>query len=108
PSYANNPGAPAIPYITDLSDKVTPLSTVSGALALIIRDLDSAKKLLEPVDPILGSGYIVGYASDHTATETNNPSLFLQSRRTRLNYYAVCGTLARAYLYENDQADALS
>jgi hypothetical protein len=108
PSYANNPSAPAIPYITDFSDKVTPLSTVSGALALIIKDLDSAKGLLKPVDPILSSGYVVGYSSDPGATEQSNSSLFQQSRRTRLNYYAVCGALARAYLYMGDQADALS
>ena len=108
PSYANNPSAPAIPYITDFSDKVTPLSTVSGALALIIKDLDSAKGLLKPVDPILSSGYVVGYSSDPGATEQSSSSLFQQSRRTRLNYYAVCGALARAYLYMSDQADALS
>jgi hypothetical protein len=108
PSYASNPSAPAIPYVTDFSDKVTPLSTVSGAMALIIQDLDSAKGLLKPVDPILSAGYVVGYASDPTATELSNASLFLQSRRTRLNYYAVCGALARAYLYMGDEADALS
>jgi len=108
PSYASNPNAPAIPYVTDYSDKVTPLSTVSGALALIIQDLDSAKGLLRPVDPILNPGYIVGYPGYDSTTEQNNPSLFLQSRRTRLNYYAVCGTLARAYLYMGDQKDALS
>ncbi|HEV2482626.1 MAG TPA: RagB/SusD family nutrient uptake outer membrane protein [Puia sp.] len=108
PSYVNNPNAPAIPYITDFSDKVTPLSTVSGALSLIIQDLDSAKGLLKPVDPILSPGYVVGYASDDANTEQSNPTLFLQSRRTRLNYYAVCGALARAYLYKGDQADALS
>ena len=108
PSYASNPDAPAIPYITDFTDKVTPLSTVSGTLALIIKDLDSAKILLKSVDPILSGSYVVGYVSDHNATEQSNPALFLQSRRTRLNYYAVCGALARAYLYMNDQADALS
>lgn len=108
PSYANNPSAPAIPYITDFSDKVTPLSTVSGALALIIQDLDSAKSLLKTVDPILSPYYVVGYPSDPTNTEQSNASLFLQSRRTRLNYYAVCGALARAYLYMGDQKDALS
>jgi len=108
PSYASNPNAPAIPYVTDYSDKVTPLSTVSGTLALIIRDLDSAKGLLKPVDPILSPAYIVGYPGTDSATEQSNPSLFLQSRRTRLNYYAVCGTLARAYLYMGDQKDALS
>jgi hypothetical protein len=108
PSYGNNPSAPAIPYITDFSDKVTPLSTVSGALKLIIADLDSAKALLKPVDPILSPAYVVGYMSDPTETEQSNSSLFLQSRRTRLNYYAVCGALARAYLYMGDEADALS
>jgi hypothetical protein len=75
---------------------------------LIIKDLDSAKGLLKPVDPILSPGYVVGYASEPGATEQSNASLFLQSRRTRLNYYAVCGTLARAYLYANDKTDALS
>ena len=108
PSYASNPSAPAIPYVTDFSDKVTPLSTVSGAMALIIQDLDSAKTLLKPVDPILSPSYVVGYASDPTATEQSNPLLFQQSRRTRLNYYAVCGALARAYLYMGDETDALS
>jgi hypothetical protein len=108
PSYASNPDAPAIPYITYFSDKVTSLSTVSGALSLIIKDLDSSKDLLKPVDPILSSSYVVGYPSDPTNTEQSNASLFLQSRRTRLNYYAVCGTLARACLYANDKTDALS
>lgn len=108
PSFGSNPSAPAIPYITDFSDKVTPLSTVSGALALIIKDLDSAKSLLKGVDPILSPSYVVGYPSDPFNTEQSDASLFLQSRRTRLNYYAVCGTLARVYLYGNDEADALS
>lgn len=108
PSYASNPSAPAIPYVTDFTDKVTPLSTVGQTLALIIKDLDSAKALLKPVDPILSAGYRVGYPNDTASTETANPLLFLQNRRTRLNYYAVCGTLARAYLYMNDQQDALS
>lgn len=108
PSYASNPNAPAIPYVTDFTDKVTPLSTVSQTLTLIIRDLDSAKALLRPVDPILSASYTVGYPGDPGATETANPLLFQQSRRTRLNYYAVCGTLARAFLCMNDQQDALS
>jgi hypothetical protein len=34
--------------------------------------------------------------------------LFLQNSRHRLNYYAVCGELARVYLYKNDYQNALS
>ncbi len=108
PSFASSPNAPAIPYVTVFSDKVTPLSTVAGALTSIIGDLDSAKALLKAVDPILSPAYVVGYPSDPKSTELSNPSLFLQNRRNRLNYYAVCGELARAYLYMNDKADALS
>src|SRR6185437_12014355 len=69
PSYASNPDAEAIPYITGFTDKVTPISTVSGTLALIIKDLDSARILLKGVDPILSPSYVVGYASDRNATE---------------------------------------
>jgi starch-binding outer membrane protein, SusD/RagB family len=108
PSYVSNPSAPAIPYVTDFSNKVTPLSSVDGVLADVIRDLDSAKALLQPADPIVSAAYVVGYPSDLTSTELSNPLLFLQSRRNRLNYYAVCGELARAYLYRNDLANALS
>jgi hypothetical protein len=50
----------------------------------------------------------VGYPGDEDATEETQESLFLQNRRHRLNYYAVCGELARAYLYKKDYANALS
>lgn len=116
PSFANNPAAPAIPYVVDFSDKVTPLSTVSAVLTDVLQDLNNAKALLKPVDPILSPAYIIDYpwnstspsAPPTTSTEQSNPSLFLQNRRNRLNYYAVCGELARAYLYMNKTDSALS
>jgi len=116
PSYGNNPSAPAIPYVTAFSNKVTPLSTVSQVLTLVLQDLNAAKGLLKPVDPILSAGYIIDYPWNSTSTtapptrstEQSNASLFLQNRRNRLNYYAVCGELARAYLYMNKQDSALS
>lgn len=40
-------------------------------------------------------------------TEESSPVLFLQNRRHRMNYFAVCGALARVYLYKNDKANAL-
>lgn len=110
PSYVSNPSAPAIPYVTTFSNKVTPLSTVTETLNKIVEDLNAAKVLLKTSDPIATPAYIVGYPveADETQTETKMSSLFLQNRRHRMNYYAVCASLARAYLYKDDKANALS
>jgi len=109
PSFASNPDAAAIPYVTDFSNKVTPLSTVSAVLTKIIKDLSDSKTLLATVDPIVSGGYIVGYPTlpSDGSTEQADASLFMQNRRHRLNYYAVCGELARVFLYSNDYTNAL-
>jgi len=100
--------ANAIPYVTKYSNKTTPLSKVSAVLDSVITDLTLAKELLK-VDPIRSASYVVGYptVSDTLAnSELSSSSLFLQNRRHRLNYYAVCGTLARVYLYMGDKPKA--
>ncbi|PWV53532.1 RagB/SusD family nutrient uptake outer membrane protein [Chitinophaga sp. S165] len=107
PSYANDPVAPAIPYVKDFSNKITPMSTVTGVLDSAIQDLNAAKQLLKVADPILDAGYKVGYPVKDSSTEENGP-LFLQNRRHRLNYYAVCGELARVLLYRGNKAEALA
>lgn len=110
PAYGVGSKEQAIPYVTTYSNKVTELSTVEAVLDSAIRDLEQAKTLLEN-DPIRSSSYIVGYptVSDTLKnTELENKSLFLQNRRHRLNYYAVCGSLARVYLYKDDKARALA
>jgi len=109
-SYVRNPAAKGIPYVTKYSKDVTPMSTVSESMDLMIKDLEEAKQLLT-VDPIRNSNYVVGYPVQTDTTlngEENSPQLFLQNRRHHLNYYAVCGTLARIYLYKNDKINALS
>lgn len=109
PSFASNPNANAIPYVTTFSKNITPMSTVSAAADSIINDLTEAKALLSVSDPILGAGYKVGYPlqdSLKTNTELNGP-VFLQNRRHRMNYYAVCAELARVYLYKGDKENAL-
>lgn len=107
PSYVTGASTAAIPYVTSFSNKVTPKSTVADFLKLTLKDLNDAKALLKTADPILNASYTVGYQTD-TSSETSAASLFLQNRRNRLNYYAVCGELARAYLYMGDKANALS
>jgi hypothetical protein len=106
PSYASNATAKAIPYVTVVSTKSTAFSTVSVALDSCIADLNRAKTLLKASDPIL-SGYLVGYPGQVGQNEDSNPDLFYQNRRHRMNYYTVCGELARVDLYKNDYANAL-
>lgn len=107
PSYKNNPSFKAMPYVTAVSTKTTPYSTVSEVMDKIIADLQQAKALLKSTDPIISGTYVVGYPKGEKATELKNSSLFLQNRRHRINYYAVVGELARVYLYKSDNANAL-
>jgi hypothetical protein len=96
-----------IPYVTTYSNRVTPLASVDSVVARVLSDLTAAKALLA-ADPIRDDEYVVGYNTDSdTVTEQAHEELFLQNRRHRLNYFAVCGTLARVYLYKGDHAAAL-
>ena len=110
PSYRSNSAAEAIPYVTTYTNQTTRMSTVSQVMDSIIRDLELAKTMLAAVDPITRPSYIIGYPtqSDTTLNTETTDELFLQNRRHRMNYYAVCATLARAYLYRNDKVNALA
>jgi len=117
PSFKSNPAAMAIPFVTKVSNTPTPFSNVTEVLNKIIADLTEAKSLLKVSDPILATDYIVGFADktyaanvaqNKRSTETSNPSLFLQNRRHRMNYFTTCGELARVYLYKGDAANSLS
>ncbi|OQP42827.1 hypothetical protein A4H97_11755 [Niastella yeongjuensis] len=110
PSYKINPTAKVIPYVTQFSNKVTAVSSTTDVLDSIVTDLEQAKELMRPVDPILSAAYIPSYVTDNDnrPAEQQNPNLFLQNRRHRMNYYAICGELARVSLYKEDKAKALS
>jgi hypothetical protein len=106
PSYASNPQAKAIPYVTTVGITSTKFSTVSVVLDSCLNDLNKASVLLINSDPIMG-GYTVGYPTLPNQNEDSNGDLFYQNRRHRMNYYTNRGELARVYLYKNDYADAL-
>jgi len=106
PSFVTGAGQVAIPYVTQVATKSTPNSTVQQVIDQALADLKTAKTLLKS-DPILSAGYVVGYPPSTTATEMASSELFLQNRRQRINYYAVCGELARVYLYAGDKTNAL-
>lgn len=106
PSFASNANAKGVPYVTEFSKNAAAMQTVAALLDSVIKDLTAAKEILRGVDPILNPGYKVGYMIRDSSTEDAG-EMFVQQRRHRLNYYAVCGELARAYLYKNDRANAL-
>ena len=91
-SYTTGPDTKAIPYVTEVSNKVIPLSTVSEVLNSIVADLEKAKRLLKN-DPVKVGGLVTP---------------FLGNRNFHFNYYAVCAALARVYLYKNDRENALT
>jgi starch-binding outer membrane protein, SusD/RagB family len=108
PSYKSNPASLNIPYVTTFSKNATPWVSVTDVLTKAAADLEQAKQLIKPVDPIVMAGYVAGYPGDQGYMEENSNSLFLQNRRHRLNYYAICGELARVYLYLEKKSDAIT
>jgi len=108
PSFKSNPTAKAIPYVTEVKITSTPFSTVTQVLDKAITDLTEAKALLKKSDPILASSYVVGYPAAIGTTELDNKELFMQNRRTHMNYYSTCAELARVYLYKADMPNSLT
>ena len=87
-SYAAGPTEKAIPYITENSKKVTPLSTVEAVLAKILADLEIAESELQ-CDPVI-TGSVASPDDDIT---------YERDRTFKFNYYAVKMLQARVYLY---------
>src|SRR5690606_27519355 len=97
PSFASDPSALAIPYITSVTKTVTTRSTVTATIDKIINDLTNATELLTR-DPI--------YTGQEITAQDDNG--YLLNRPLKFNYYAVKGLLARVYLYKGDKPHALS
>lgn len=93
--YAVAPNKPSIPYVTRYSPAQSPQLTVSQLIERVLEDLEDAAELLE-ADPIL---------TGETVTEFDDNG-YLINRQLHLNYYAVKGLQARAYLYKRDHANA--
>lgn len=112
-TYTSNPQAKGIPYVTKTGIEPTPFSSREAVVAKLIEDLEAARTQLKETDPILPQSYIIGYpnkiyanTTDVRQTENSAGSLFLQNRRHRINYYAVCGQLARVYLFAGNKTQA--
>lgn len=104
--YALGKDSLCIPYVTQLSTKVTKLATVDSTLTLIINDLLLARDLMQN-DPIATgetpSAVLASLPSGNYTTFVSD----WHNRRFHFNYYAVTATLARAYLWKGDKINAL-
>lgn len=96
PSYEVGATSKAIPYITNVSTKVTPLSTVDQVLTQALSDLAIAEKCLQ-ADPVM-----------NTATSSHYDVEYERNRTFKFNYYAVKMLEARIYLYKKDYINALA
>lgn len=103
----DNPGnSPILPYVTEVSKNIVPLSTYDEFAAQIIKDLDQAEALLKGVDPV----------TKYSLTDLNpDPNQHLQPvldddfymyRQIRMNYYAGLALKARVYNWLVPRSDA--
>ena len=95
-SYAEDPAKKAIPYVTEYTPEVFPQKTVAEIVDMVLVDLGNAAEYLKS-DPI--------YTGKAIAETTDNG--YLMNRQVHLNYYAVKGLMARAYLYKKDYQNAI-
>lgn len=99
--YALNPDAEAIPYQDNTKREILPILTHRQVMDKVFRDLNEAASLLKDYDPIISEG------TKDMVTEDNGVSSYdMAFRHLRLNYYAVQGLLARAYLWIGDKPNA--
>lgn len=97
----------AIPYVDEVSNTPFPQLTVGQTLDRIIEDLNEAAALLKDHDPIgpAFESYEESLYGITSIDESVSESSFLLYRKEHMNYYAVLGTLARAYMYRGGEED---
>ena len=88
-----------MPYQETTSKEIQPMLPASEVIEKVIRDLKDAAELLKN-DKIRTDGVMNG------ASEDPNENTDFRYRQFRMNYYAVQGLLARAYLWKGDKASA--
>lgn len=94
-SYETNPQMPAIPYCTEMTNKVFPQLTVAEVAQHVMDDLREAEALLA-ADPIKTGEEITEMVDNG----------YLLNRQLHLNYYAVKGLEARVLMWTKSYSEA--
>lgn len=92
-------GTICMPYQETTSKEIQPMLPAGVVIEKVIRDLKEAAELLKN-DKIRTEGVMNGDSEDP------NENSDFRYRQFRMNYYAVQGLLARAYLWKGDKASA--
>ncbi len=103
------PSAPTVgnqlPYVTVVSKTPTPAISFEAFKAALLKDLADAEALVKTIDPI----------TQYSLTQLKTPGInsgfnpqdtFLAYRFLRMNYYAIKGLQARAYLWFGENTKA--
>lgn len=93
-----------LPYVKKVSKNMNSYTTHKEYMKLLLSDLDSAEILIKDIDPICR------YSNSQLNKEgglEEYKSIAYYWRQNRFNYYAILGTKARAYLWNNDKVQAL-
>ncbi|MDR0766325.1 MAG: RagB/SusD family nutrient uptake outer membrane protein, partial [Odoribacteraceae bacterium] len=95
---------PSIPYRDEFSNNIIRQMSARDVLAKIEKDLKEARDLLAD-DPINEHGR---QNPDYSDNSSENKVYAYRFRGIRMNYYAVCATLARYYLLIGNKSEALT
>lgn len=111
PSLASGGGTTlAIPFVDKVQNTPFPQLTVNEMLEKIVEELTQAKELIREIDPIGPNNPEYIDTEDEWYVNKNiyiGDDGFLLYRKSRMNYYAITGILARVYLYQDDKVKAL-
>ena len=103
PVLKNGLEQPSIPYREEFSNNITKRMSAGEVIGKIKTDLGEAYQLLQD-DPVRVNG-----RKDTVTTDTRpeSPAFAYHYRGVRMNYYAVCATLARVHLLTGEKSKAL-
>lgn len=96
------PAEAILPYVTTVSTSPNSKVTYAEFTEKILKDLGEAESLMKDRDPIC----FKSIASFNSSASTNDDNFWFY-RQMRMNYYAVCATLARVHLWMGNKPDAL-
>ena len=94
------PTDPILPYVTTVSTNPNSKVTFAQFTKSLLDDLHAAELLMKDVDPICSKS--ISALNSISSSEDN----FWGYRQMRMNYYAVCATLARVNLWIGEKTDA--
>lgn len=102
PRWNTASGQLSIPYADSYTRNIHKQKTGKEVIDLIIKDLEASLKLLKDVDPICTDLYKNREQAYNFIQPYPDSDDFLSYRSYRMNYYAICGLLARVYDYMGD------